>query len=67
MGKVQNAVTGTKTFLGEVQDELKKCAWPTQGELIQSTWVVIISVFILAAVVSVSDLVLMNIMRLVIR
>ncbi|MGA1193422.1 MAG: preprotein translocase subunit SecE [Kiritimatiellia bacterium] len=67
MGKVQSAVTGTKTFLGEVQDELKKCAWPTQGELVQSTWVVIISVFILAAVVSVSDLVLMNIMRLVIR
>ncbi len=67
MGKMQNAITGTKTFLGEVQDELKKCAWPTQGELIQSTWVVIISVFILAAVVTVSDLVLMQIMKLVIR
>lgn len=67
MGKVQNAVTGTKTFLGEVQDELKKCAWPTQSELIQSTWVVIVSVFILAVIVSVSDLVLMNVMRLVIR
>jgi preprotein translocase SecE subunit len=67
MGKVQSAITGTKTFFGEVQEELKKCAWPTQGELIQSTWVVIISVFILAAVVTVSDLVLMQIMKLVIR
>lgn len=67
MGKVQNAITGTKTFLGEVQEELKKCAWPTQGELVQSTWVVIISVFIMAAVVTVSDLVLMQIMNLVIR
>lgn len=67
MGKVQNAITGTKTFVGEVQDELKKCAWPTQGELVQSTWVVIISVFILAAVVTVSDLVLMQVMKLVIR
>lgn len=67
MGKIQGAVTGTKTFLGEVQAELKKCAWPTQGELVQSTWVVIISVFILVAVVAVSDLILMQIMKLVIR
>jgi preprotein translocase SecE subunit len=67
MGKVQEAVQGTSTFLGEVKAELKKCAWPTQSELIQSTWVVIISVFILAAVVTVSDLVLMQIMKLVIR
>ena len=55
MGKVQNVIGGTKSFVGEVQEELKKCAWPTQSELIQSTGVVIVSVFILAAVVSVSD------------
>jgi preprotein translocase SecE subunit len=67
MGKVQNIVGGTKNFVGEVQEELKKCAWPTQTELIQSTGVVIVSVFILAAVVSVSDLVLMQIMKLIIR
>jgi len=67
MGKIQNAVTGTRTFLGEVQAELKKCAWPTQAELMQSTGVVIVSVFILAIVVSVSDLILMQIMKLVIR
>ena len=67
MSKVQDAVTNTRTFVGEVQAELKKCAWPTQSELIQSTGVVIVSVFILAIVVSVSDLVLMQIMKLVIR
>jgi len=67
MSKVQAAVTNTRTFIGEVHAELKKCAWPTQSELIQSTGVVIVSVFILAAVVSVSDLVLMQIMKLVIR
>ncbi|HMP89391.1 MAG TPA: preprotein translocase subunit SecE [Kiritimatiellia bacterium] len=67
MSKIQDAVTNTRTFVGEVQTELKKCAWPTQSELIQSTGVVIVSVFILAAVVSVSDLILMQIMKLVIR
>ncbi len=67
MGKVQEAVAGTKGFLGEVQTELKKCAWPTQTELVQSTGVVIVSVFILAIVVSMSDLILMTIMKLVIR
>lgn len=67
MGKVQNIFGGTKNFVGEVQEELKKCSWPTQSELIQSTGVVIVSVFILAIVVSVSDLVLMQIMKLVIR
>jgi len=67
MGKVQNIIGGTKGFVGEVQEELKKCSWPTQSELIQSTGVVIVSVFILAAVVSVSDLVLMQVMKLIIR
>jgi len=67
MSKVQQAVAGSKAFLGEVQAELKKCAWPTQSELVQSTGVVIVSMFILAAVVSVSDLVLMQVMKLVIR
>jgi preprotein translocase SecE subunit len=67
MAKVTRAFTGTREFLGEVQAELKKCAWPTQGELVQSTGVVIVSVFILAAVVTGSDLVLMQIMQWVIR
>ena len=67
MSKVQNIIGGTKNFVGEVQEELKKCSWPTQSELIQSTGVVIFSVFILAAVVSVSDLILMQVMKLVIR
>ncbi|HMO50850.1 MAG TPA: preprotein translocase subunit SecE [Kiritimatiellia bacterium] len=67
MGKVQAAVSGAQNFIGEVHAELKKCAWPTQSELIQSTGVVIVSVFILAIVVSVSDLILMQIMKLVIR
>jgi len=67
MSKVQQAIVGTKNFFGEVQAELKKCSWPTQAELVQSTGVVVIAVFILAAVVSVSDLVLMQVMKLVIR
>jgi len=67
MGKLGNAVSGSKAFVGEVQAELKKCTWPTQSELIQSTGVVIISVLILAVVVTVSDFLLMQIMNVVIR
>lgn len=67
MGKVQEAAVSTRNFFGEVQAELKKCAWPTQSELVQSTGVVIVAVLILAMVVSFSDVVLMQVMKLVIR
>jgi len=67
MSKVQNKFSGLGNFVGEVQAELKKCVWPTQSELIQSTGVVIIAVLIFAAYVGFSDLVLMQIMKLVIR
>ena len=67
MSKLQQAFSGTRNFVGEVQAELKKCAWPSQAELIQSTGVVIISVLIVAAFVGFSDLVLMQILKLVIR
>ncbi len=67
MSKVQNKFSGLGNFVGEVQAELKKCAWPTQTELIQSTGVVIIAVLIVATFVGVSDLILMQIMKLIIR
>ena len=67
MSKIQQAVSGTRNFIGEVQAELKKCAWPTQPELVQSTIVVIIATLIFAAFVGVSDLILMQIMKLIIR
>jgi preprotein translocase subunit SecE len=66
MNKLGQMVTGTKTFLGEVQTELKKCTWPTRPELFESTIVVIVSVFLLTLVVGFSDLILMWLMNVLI-
>jgi preprotein translocase subunit SecE len=65
MNKLGQMVAGTKTFLGEVQAELKKCTWPTKAELFESTVVVIVSIFILGMAVGFSDLILMWLLNMV--
>lgn len=67
MNKVGQMFSGTRTFFGEVQAELKKCAWPTRSELLESTIVVMVSVLIITAAVGLSDLVLLQFMNLVMR
>jgi len=53
-------------FISEVGVELKKSAWPTRPELIESTVVVIASVVILAIFVGICDLILMRLLKLII-
>ena len=67
MSKVGQIVTSTKTFVGEVQAELKKCNWPTRQELMESTIVVIVAVILLAVAVGFSDVILLTLMQLVLR
>ena len=67
MKKIKEAIAGLRNFIDEVRNELKKCTWPTRSELIDSTTVVIVSVVIVSVFVGVSDLVLMNLLRMVIR
>jgi len=67
MKKIIELISALKTFLGEVQDELKKCTWPTRQELLGSTMVVVVSVLILGVFVGLSDTTLMGIMRAVLR
>jgi len=68
MNKIADTVTGTRNFLEEVRAELKKCAWPTRPELIDSTIVVIISLVILGFYVTVADYLLIDqFLNLVIR
>jgi preprotein translocase SecE subunit len=67
MNKIGQIAAATKGFVGEVQAELKKCAWPTRPELFESTVVVMFAVLIITAAVGVSDLVLLNVMNLVMR
>ena len=56
-----------RTFFDEVRQELKKCAWPTWGELKESTLVVVVSVVILTVFVGVSDLVLNTVLTQLVR
>ena len=44
-----------RTFFEEVRSELKKVSWPKKDELIRSTSVVIIMIFITAVIVGVLD------------
>ena len=46
-----------KAFFGNVKLEMTKVSWPTREELLNSTWVVLISVSLLAAYVYVIDLI----------
>lgn len=64
-GRVQSTISGFKGFLGEVKVEMQKCTWPTKSELKEQTIVVVVSVLLLAAVVWVSDTILMAIMRVI--
>ncbi|TAN38931.1 MAG: preprotein translocase subunit SecE [Verrucomicrobia bacterium] len=67
MGKIQAWWSAVRTFFDEVRVELKKCSWPSWGELKESTLVVIFSVVLLGVFVGFSDLVLNGILRLVIK
>jgi len=54
-------------FLQEVKVELIKCSWPTRKELFGSSMVVIISVLILAVIVSFFDFVVLGALKLIIH
>ena len=66
MSKIAESIGGVRGFFGEVNAELKKCAWPTRPELFDSTVVVIISVGLLGGFVAVCDVVLRELIRLAI-
>jgi preprotein translocase subunit SecE len=66
MNKLQEYAVGTRSFLNEVQVELKKCNWPTRTELLEHTGIVLLAVGIFAAVVALSDTVLYGLMRVLI-
>ncbi|MBL7085169.1 MAG: preprotein translocase subunit SecE [Candidatus Omnitrophica bacterium] len=54
-------------FFSEVKTEMKKVSWSTRKELISSTWVVIISVFLLASFIAIIDFIVSRIVDSVIR
>ena len=56
-----NPFLKVRDFLGEVTTELKKSAWPTRKELIDSTIVVIVTILILGIFVALADVVFLRI------
>jgi preprotein translocase subunit SecE len=42
---------GPKQYLGEVRGELRKVAWPTKKEVINSTIIVLIAVVVMGALI----------------
>jgi len=59
--KKPNFIVKTQTFFAEVVTELKKSAWPTRKELLDSSLVVIVTMLILGMFVAVADLVFVKI------
>ena len=62
-----NPVVKTREFVTEVIAELKKSAWPTRKELVDSTLVVIVTVVILGVFVATADIVFGRIISVLTR
>jgi preprotein translocase subunit SecE len=56
-----------KEFFREVKVELKKVVFPTREELVGSTWVVIITVFVISMFLGIIDLGLSKIVGIALR
>ena len=54
-----------RNYIGETQEELKKCSWPTREELKGSTVVVMVTIALLGLFTVGVDWVLSNFMRLI--
>lgn len=67
MSKLGESFQKVKFFLADVKDELRKSTWPTRGELIESTMVVIVSVVLFAVFIGVCDMVLRQAIGLLAR
>ena len=61
MNKAAATVHKVTGFLGDVRTELQKSSWPTRGELMESTLVVIVSVVLFAAFIGASDFIISRI------
>jgi preprotein translocase subunit SecE len=56
-----------RQFVVEVAEELKKVSWTTRQDLIDSTWVVLVSSFCLGIFIWASDTILSQLLRLIIK
>ena len=65
MSNIKSAVQRLGAYLGEVGVEFKKVSWPDKQELIDSTYVVIAFIVILAVTVLFCDKVIRFVLQLI--
>ncbi len=63
MERLKKIVEAVKLFFDEVIGEMKKSSWPEKQELVESTAVVIFSLFLLSTFVGISDKILVTLFR----
>lgn len=56
----------TTKFISEVSSELKKVAWSTRKELLDATWIVIVSSLFLGLFIGGTDFVLSKLLGIII-
>jgi len=66
MSENKNIFDKTKGFLGDVVLEMKKTSWPSKQELTESTGLVIVFIFMLAAFVGAADWLFQKLLTLLI-
>ena len=67
MSIITDSFRKVQFYLADVRNELRKSTWPTRGELVESTVVVILSVILFAVFVGLCDTVLRQLVGLVVR
>ena len=60
-------IGAVKKFVGEVAVELKKVSWFTRQEVIDATWIVLISTVVLGIFIAGTDFLLAKFIRVIIR
>ncbi len=65
--KIADSFHKIQFFLADVKNELLKSTWPTRGELMESTVVVIVSVVLFAVFVGFCDVILSHVIGLLAR
>ena len=64
---LQKKIQGIKTFFNDVFGEMKKCTWPEKQELIESTVIVIMLLFMISLYVGLCDRLLEALVGVLIR
>lgn len=67
MEKVREYLEGVTRFLKEVRQEVKKVTWPQRKEVIGSTVVVIVAVFVVSFFLGLIDVTLQKLLSYIIR